>query len=180
MRKTLFIVLFAWLAAVPGYAQTVNDWHVAAGISFMNASPGAEDGGTASGWLVGGGARVTPLIDVVGEVGGNYKSFEENVIDSTLSLVSVLAGPRIASRGSATFTPFGQLLIGMHRRSLDIEGVSTSATDFALQPGAGVDWFFQPNLGLRAGADYRRVFADDEGLDHWRFHVGIVYKGGGQ
>jgi hypothetical protein len=29
-------------------------------------------------------------------------------------------------------------------------------------------------VGLRAGADYLRVFAEDEGANLFRFHVGVV------
>jgi hypothetical protein len=38
--------------------------------------------------------------------------------------------------------------------------------------------WIRPKVGIRVGADYRRVFAEDEGVNEFRVHAGIVLSGG--
>jgi hypothetical protein len=49
-----------------------------------------------------------------------------------------------------------------------------SGTDFGLEVGGGVNFGLSDTFGLRAGADYLRVFADDGGANLFRFAVGVV------
>jgi hypothetical protein len=175
VKKTVVIGFLALFLAAPSFAQSTTDWDVSGGLSWVR-----DEGETFTGWLVSGGVRVTPLIDIVGEIGGNRKSFEDGVIDSTISFYNFMAGPRVASRSNAAFTPYGQFLFGAVRGGIEVEGVSTSETDLAIQPGIGLDWWIQPTIGFRVGADYRRVFTEGEGTNQSRFHFGIVFKGGGQ
>ena len=49
-----------------------------------------------------------------------------------------------------------------------------SSTNFGLQAGGGVNFGLTDTIGIRAGADYLRVFAEDEGANLFRFHVGVV------
>jgi hypothetical protein len=176
VRKTFFIALSAWLVAAPSFAQTTTPpWDFSAAYSFLRDQDFEEN---FHGWLISGGANLTPLFSVVGELGGNYKSFDDGPVDVKLSLYSFMGGPRIQARDSATFTPYGQILFGAVRGSVSVEDESDSETDFALQPGAGIDWWFQPNAGLRFGVDYRRIFTEGEGTDQFGIRIGIVLTGG--
>jgi hypothetical protein len=49
-----------------------------------------------------------------------------------------------------------------------------SGTDFGLEAGGGVNFALSDALGLRVGADYLRVFADDDGANAFRFAIGVV------
>ena len=50
-----------------------------------------------------------------------------------------------------------------------------SATNFGLEVVGGVNFRVAENTGIRFGVDYVRVFAeDDEGVNVFRFHVGVV------
>jgi opacity protein-like surface antigen len=63
---------------------------------------------------------------IVGEVGGNYKTFEDN--DVSAAVFSFMGGPRFAVRTNPRFTPFGQFLGGARRRSVSSIGESFSIT----------------------------------------------------
>jgi hypothetical protein len=45
-------------------------------------------------------------------------------------------------------------------------------------PGGGIDYWFQPHLGLRLGADYRRAFRENRDLNYFRLQAGIVFRFG--
>ena len=176
MKKTFFIALLTMFAAVPSYAQTTTpSWDFSAAYSFLRDQDLEEN---FNGWLISGGANLNPLFSVVGELGGNYKSFDQGPVDVKLSLYSFMFGPRIQARDNASFTPYGQILFGAVRGSVEVADESDSETDFALQPGAGIDWWFQPNAGLRFGVDYRRIFTEGEGSNQFGIRVGIVLTGG--
>ena len=62
-----------------------------------------------------------------------------------------------------SLTPFVQLGAGAMRQSLEVTGLSASATNFALNAGAGIDLSFSPNIGLRLMAkDYIGKFDFEE------------------
>src|SRR5688500_14250850 len=73
-----------------------------------------------------------------------------------------LGMPMGAGRARA-LTPFVQLGAGAMRQSLEITGSSATATNFAVNAGAGVDLAFSPNIGLRVMAkDYIGKFDFEE------------------
>jgi opacity protein-like surface antigen len=51
---------------------------------------------------------------------------------------------------------------------------SDSGTDFGLQVGGGVNVMVTAKAGVRVGADYLRVFSEDQGINMFRFTAGIV------
>lgn len=163
------------LSAVPALAQDAPAFDVSGGYSLVRDGDVEE---TFHGWLASATGYVTPWFGITGEVGGNYKGIEVLGADVDLSVHSFMAGPRLTVRSSAGVTPFAQLLVGAARLSGDVLGIGDSSTEFALQPGGGVDIWLSSRAGIRVGADYRRVFVEDDGINEFRFHVGVVVSGG--
>ena len=127
------------------------------------------------GWLLAVARNITPNMGIVGEVGGNYKSLEDDFGDDvSLSVHSFLGGLRFQSPRSS-FTPFAQALIGGARARVSFDGDSDSSTGFAVQPGAGIDFRVSDALNLRAQADYRYLRSDGESTNEIRFAFGVVF-----
>lgn len=95
----------------------------------------------------------------VGEIGFNH--FE----DATLS--SYLGGVRFAGNYSRKFQPFAQVLLGVEH--------CCSATNFAIQPGAGIDIPWKPQFAIRGQVDWRHVNNDFDDADGLRIAVGVVF-----
>ena len=98
--------------------------------------------------------------------------------DVDLSVHSFLGGPRVSFHGNPTVAPFGHVLLGAARVSGSVFGMRESETEFALQPGGGVDVWLRRNFGIRVGGDYRRIFFEGEGADEFRIQLGVVVTGG--
>lgn len=130
-------------------------------------------------WYASVTKNLSDSFGVVGEVGGNYKSEGlPGIAAVTLRTHSFLAGPRFAGGRTARLVPFVQMLLGAARVSaaVDVLGVTVSAsqTQFALQPGAGVDMMFTDRVGVRVQSDFRRILAGTGGTNEFRFAVGAV------
>jgi hypothetical protein len=110
---------------------------------------------------------------VVGEVSGGYKTYPVFDTDIDLAVHTFMGGPRVSAR-RAKVTPFGQFLVGTWRGSVSVLGESESESDFALQPRGGIDVWLNRTLALRAGADYRYIFLEDEGGSEFRLYVGLA------
>lgn len=95
----------------------------------------------------------------VGEAGFNH--FE----NETLS--TYLGGIRFAGNYSTKFSPFAQFLVGVER--------CCSTSNFAIQPGLGVDVPWKPKFAVRAQVDWRHVYSDLDDADGLRVAVGIVF-----
>ena len=85
-------------------------------------------------------------------------------------------------------TPFGQFLVGAFHVSVSAEGTASaggqtmtsssdgeSTTKFALQVGGGVNIMLSNKIGVRAGADYLRIFDEDTDVNAIRVAVGAVF-----
>lgn len=72
-------------------------------------------------------------------------------------------GLPMGSARATSLTPFVQLGAGAMRQSLEVTGLSTTATNFAFNAGAGLDLGFTPNVGVRLMAkDYIGKFDFEE------------------
>ena len=87
------------------------------------------------------------------------------------------------ARGNPAVTPFAEVLTGAMVVSLDatvtVDGAtfldaSDSGTSFALEFGGGADIRVSDRFGIRASADYIRVF-EGEGANVFRLGVGVVF-----
>jgi hypothetical protein len=177
--------------AVPAFAQLAPAYDVSVGYSLLRDQDLAEQDLAESlhGWLASVGINFNRWLGVVGEVGGNYGTIDVEPpfvgiepFDVGLSVLSFMGGPRFASHASPSFTPYGQFLLGVVRGSVEFMDESESESEFAIQPGGGIDLWLIPDIGIRVGADYRRIFIEDledgGGANEFRFHVGIVIRGG--
>ncbi len=154
------------------------------------------DGLFATGWVADISGRVSRSIDLVGEVGGSYKSIAvpDAGFDTQIRIHTFAGGPRWVMRPAAKVTAYVQGLAGGARLSVGIsdcgllpEAICSAARDFgeartfvAIQPGGGVDVAIAGRVGLRLAGDYRAIFVtdddlgDDTVLHEFRFAAGIV------
>jgi hypothetical protein len=169
-------------AATPALAQTPAA-ELSAGYQFTRT----PDLNLPLGWYVDVAGNVAPMFAIVGEVSGAYKSETMSVgtssIDATVRLHTFMGGVRVAAHSNAKAVPFGQVLVGAARLSggVTASGPATSVlavgaadTEFALQLGGGVNLMTSENLGVRVGADYRRIFISGEGENEFRVVAGVV------
>jgi Outer membrane protein beta-barrel domain len=168
--------------AAPAAAQTATT-ALSAGYQFTRT----PDLNLPPGWYVDVAGNVAPMFAVVGEVSGAYKSETIAVgtssVDATVRLHTFMGGVRVAARTNPKLVPFGQVLLGAARLSggVTASGPATSVlaasdadTEFALQIGGGVNLMTLGNVGVRLGADYRRIFISDGGENEFRLVAGVV------
>lgn len=193
--RILVLCLLAVATAVPVAAQSTPKVELSGGYQFLNFSLEGENESMPVGWYFDVAGNLTPMLGVVFQVGGNYKTVDESAAIGGISFSTsidlkvheFLGGVRTNFRSSRAVVPFGQFLVGGFNGSIKVSGSSAipgqppvtfsnedSTTNFALQAGGGVNFGLTDSIGLRAGADYLRVFADDEGANLFRFHVGVV------
>jgi hypothetical protein len=108
-----------------------------------------------------------PVAGITAEIGGSYGRPHPLGREKYYQFA---LGPRFVSRRYGRVTPFAQLLVGPFIAT----GTGPADVETALQPGAGIDISLRPRLGIRAGGDFRRVFADGEHADQFRFQIGVV------
>ena len=145
------------------------------------------------GWYADVAGNLNRAVAVVGEVSGNYKSFDETTtqfgvnvnLDANLNVHTFLGGVRFNARQNPAFVPYAQVLFGMARTAGEVKGQATVAgrtisinesesnTDFAFDADGGVNIVVSDNLGVRIGAGYLRVGGGDGG-NAFRFSAGVV------
>jgi opacity protein-like surface antigen len=133
------------------------------------------------GWIGSAAGNVNEWLGVKGELAGSYADFPNS------SIHSFLAGPQFSAFKSEGMTPWGQFLLGLSNTKTTLTVVirapvvlgTASDSNFAIQPGVGVDFWMAPNFGVRLGADYRHSFRGDlRDLNYGRLHAGIVFRVG--
>jgi len=182
-------------AAAPAFAQSVPKVELSGGYQFLNFSAEGQSESMPKGWYFDVAGNLNPMLGLVFQVGGNYKNFDESVsvggitarATADLKVHEFLGGVRLNARSNSTIVPFGQVLVGGINASIEVAASTTipgldpisfneedSGTNFALEAGGGVNFGLSDAVGLRVGADYLRVFAEDSGANLFRFTVGIV------
>jgi opacity protein-like surface antigen len=194
--RVLVFCLAALAAAVPVSAQTTPKVELSGGYQFLNFSIGGESESMPLGWYFDVAGNVTPMLGLVFQVGGNYKTIDRSAAlggvtataTADVKVHEFLGGVRANFRSNSEVVPFGQVLVGGINGSVKVSASATipgqppiaisnedSGTNFGIQAGGGVNYALTDAIGLRAGADYLRVFAEDEGANLFRFHVGVVF-----
>lgn len=166
-------LLLAVVFASSSFAQNAPDIEGSFGYSFLRQQVGFDR----HGWVASAAGNVNNWFGVKGEAGGSYTDIPHN--DSH----SFLAGAQFTARIRPAVSPWLHFLAGVVRTQQGVSpflfaSVLTTESDFAMQPGVGVDFWMRPKFGIRLGGDYRRVFFDrpDVNRDHIRLHVGIVFR----
>jgi hypothetical protein len=192
------LLVLTW--ALPAVAQTTPKTELSGGYQFLSFSIEGESESLPKGWYFDVAGNVSPMLGLVFQVGGNYKSIEESVTvggftfsaDADVKIHEFLGGVRLNARSNPALVPFGQLLVGGVNSSAHVTTTSTipgvpaidteeSVTNFALQVGGGANFRFD-SLGIRVGAHYMRVFTEDDpavegdgGVNAFVVQVGLVF-----
>src|SRR5262245_17035230 len=132
---------------------------------------------------------------VVFAAGGNYKSISESATfagvaataTADLRVHEFMGGVRYNSRTNPTVVPFGQFLVGAVNGSAKVTASGSvtglpgfsfsgeaSGTDLALQAGGGMQLRLTDKFGVRVGADYLHILADEGSVNAFRFAAGVV------
>jgi opacity protein-like surface antigen len=191
----LGLCLLALGIAVPASAQTVPKVELSGGYQFLNFSVEGESESMPLGWYFDVAGNLTPMLGIVFQMGGNYKSIDESVTvggitvaaEADLKVHEFLGGARLNLRSDSPIVPFAQVLAGAINGSAEVSASTTipgmppitfddevSGTNFVLEIGGGANFNLAEAVGLRVGADYLRVFQDEGGANLFRFHVGVV------
>lgn len=131
-----------------------------------------------AGWYAAAAVNLNRWFGVVGEASGSYKSdfsstYETLTFTDSARVHTFMAGPRFAAK-SGRLVPYAQFLVGAaHFRTSTMyteAGFSTprfvyTDTQFALQPGGGLNVLVTEHLGVRVGADFRTIMDFVEGED---------------
>ena len=187
-------MLFGFSAS--SQAQNAPAAEVSAGWRLLNipdAGIGSESETMPLGWYADVAGNLTRTFAVVGEVGGNYKDFEETIaqaginlnVDANFNVHTFMGGVRFSARQNPAFTPYVQALFGLARATGKVEGQvivagrtmpisqSVSDSDFAFDADGGVNFRLTDAFALRVGAGYLRVGTSDGG-NAFRFGAGVV------
>ena len=180
IKLRTLIVAAVILVAVPARAQDTPAVDVGVGYAFLHDKEIDENFTT--GWLASLNFNFSRTLALTGEVGGSYKTFpsgDEVPVDLDLALHSLMGGFRFMSRGNDSLHPYLQVLAGAVRAKVSVDGVDFGAaeTNFAAQPGVGVDLRLAEKVSLRLGGDYRWIKGEggaDNGSEY-RAHAGIAF-----
>jgi opacity protein-like surface antigen len=192
--RVLGVCLAALSVAIPASAQTTPKTEISGGYQFVTFSVDDDSESLPKGWYFDVVGNLNPMIGVIFQVGGNYKTFEESVTigggtftaTADLKVHEFLGGIRLNARDNPKLVPYGQVLAGGINGSLELTTTSTipgipafsqedSSTNFAVVVGGGVNFGVTDNTGIRFGVDYLRVFEEDAGSNVFRFQVGLVF-----
>jgi outer membrane protein with beta-barrel domain len=179
MRVGLMVAVLALAVSAPAMAQVTPAVEIGLGYSYLRDDEIDED--LPLGWYADIAGNVTSSFALVGEIGGNYKTIDSGIGDDTLdihlSVHTAMGGLRLTHRGDgANF--YLQVLAGAAKAKVSVLDEGDSVTDFAVQPGVGLEFGTGGSVGFRLGADYRRVFSDPDGVNQWRATAGFVIRVG--
>lgn len=191
--RVLAIGLVVLSVGVPVFAQTTPRTEISVGYQFVTFSVDGESESMPKGWYFDVAGNLSPVLGVVFQVGGNYKTFEESVslggatftASADLKVHEFLGGLRVNARQSTAFVPYGQVLAGGINGSLELTTTSTipgvpsfsqeeSSTNFAIVVGGGAHFAVAGRTAIRFGVDYLRIFEEDAGSNVFRFQVGLA------
>src|SRR5262245_52788499 len=166
MQKSWKFFVFAFLMVLASSLPAAAQVEVSGGYNFLrdlSESAGDDEKNFPKGWY--GDLAVGGKVAVVGQITGNYKTFEDSVpADLELRVHTFMGGARVGGSGRGA-APFVQVLGGVARTTVASLGNEASESDGALQVGAGVNLLSAGGIGLRLGADYIRVFTEGEGTN---------------
>ena len=193
--RVLAVCVVVLGVAVPAVAQTAPKVELSGGYQFLNFSAAGRSESMGAGWYFDVAANLSPMLGILFQVGGNYKSFDQSVTvggvtasaSLDLKVHEFLGGVRVNARSNSAIVPFAQVLVGGINGSADVSASATlpgippiafdqavSGTDVGFEVGGGVNFGLTDAAGLRVGADYLHAFAKDSGANMFRFTVGVV------
>jgi hypothetical protein len=184
-RQTVkYVCAIAGFLAITGVAAprsaAAQGVDFAVGYSFLHDSELADtdvSGNLPRGIFASLGIGVSPWIALVGEVASNRRTFDDFGEDVELKVDFYGGGLRFNGR-SGRAKPYAQVLFGAARGRISAAGLSESGSEFAWQPGAGVDAYFSRSVGLRFGVNGRFIQTEEVTAKQFQVVVGLVFGGG--
>ena len=181
--------------AVPVSAQTAPRTEISGGYQFVTFSVDGESESLPKGWYFDVAGNLTPMLGVVFQVGGNYKTFEESVTigpgtvtaTADLDVHEFLGGLRVNARGNSALVPYGQVLVGGISSSIELTATSTIPGVPGFSRGGVGNQFRDSRSGVASTSAWRRALASvsdwticgsspkTRGVNVFRFHVGVVF-----
>jgi hypothetical protein len=118
---------------------------------------------------------VNESVAIVGEAGGGYRSASVVGINlGSQNTHTFAAGPRFSRPVNKAISVYGQILGGLAFARVNLLGVSSSSTGFAVMPGAGVDLPVAHGVGVRLGGESGFIRESAGWYRVFRFTTGIV------
>ncbi len=199
----LLPVLMVMAAVSPASAQETPRFEI--GVNYSILSEQTIDQTLPVGWTVPVAYNFNSWLAVAGEVGANYRSDRIFGQGIDIDVSTYMVGPKFTKRGKNVTFFFQMLggaargaanldvnlpnfnlpnlnlrnspNLNLPNRALDLldRDFSRSATQFALQPGGGIDVSVSDNVAIRLQGDYRAILADTT-LNQFRLGAGVVFK----
>jgi len=181
--KVCLVALFIIGSVVTAFSQEPPAREVSAGYSFLRE----EFSTNRHGWVASYAENLNRWFGAKVELGGNYG--DQGPIGRGDSH-SIMAGPQFARLRTSRITPWAHFLLGVNILeqntvvSVPIEPprlvpFQFNQVHFAMQPGGGIDYWLGSKVGIRLGADYRRVVrGPSNDLDNFQLHAGVVFRFG--
>lgn len=184
MKKLLGLIVIGLFLGGPAVhhaaAQDTPKVEVSGGYQYAAFKASGDDSFEKfpAGWYADVAFNATPIFAIVGNVGGNYKTIDDE--DFTLKVHEFLLGVRLGSHSNAHVVPFGQVLVGGGHLKASGGGDSISESRLSFLVGGGVNVMASRSVGFRAGLDYLRFASKDnseiadDAIFGYRFVVGLV------
>ena len=178
---TLSFVVTSVLAPFSSGSAQTPKVEISAGYQALHAL----DETLPAGWYVEIARNVNRWFGIVGEVGGAYRTTSgqisnDQIADTASTLHTLMGGVRLSARLNRRIVLVHPVLVGSAHASVRTDAgaqvLRSSETQFALQPGLGINVTLTGDFGMRVAADYRRLVIGGDRIDEneYRFVLGIV------
>ena len=202
-RIGMLPLVMAMIAVSPAMAQETPKFEI--GVNYSILSEQTIDQTLPVGWTVPVAYNFNDWLAIAGEVGANYRSDRIFGQGINIDVSTYMVGPKFTKRGkNVTFffqmlggaargaanleiNPLNFNLpnlnlpnlpnLNIPNRALDFldRDFSRSATQFALQPGGGIDVSVSGRVAIRFQGDYRAILSETT-LNQFRLGAGVVFK----
>ena len=176
MKRVACLSCLMSLFIIPHAAMAADGVPVEASGGYSYLHDQGASSNFPSGWTGSVSVGINSKLSVVGELGGSYQTLTTPSGNVTGHIYSFLGGARYTAYSAGKVSVFGQALVGAARSSLGVDTTVSPETDFALQPGGGVDVTLAPKWAVRVQGDFRAIRASGSTTKQERVAAGIVFK----
>lgn len=171
MRRLILLVPVVLLLGLSAEAQETPQWELGGGYSNLFADVGGRNF-----TLYGGGASIQENVTdwFAGRIEVNAYGGDTSGLHLTAQTYTF--GPVVSYRKLQRLTPFAHLQLGVIHASAGYLGISESATKFALAPGGGLDFAFNPRVTVRVQGDFLSTYFLNQRQNNAQFSAGLVFR----